>query len=560
MDLALLFSILFEVLGGLGIFLLGMKQMSEGMQEVAGDRLRRLIGYVTNNRFMACGVGTVVTSIIQSSSVTTVMVVGMINAGLMTLRQGIGVIFGANIGTTMTGWLLTLKISEYGLPMLGIAAFFYLFCKNDRIRFAAGAIMGLGMVFFGLELMSNGLHPIREMEGFKVWFSRFEPNSYFGVMKCVLVGAALTGIVQSSSATLGITMSLAFTGVISYPTAAALVLGENIGTTVTALLASIGTTRSARRAAYAHTLFNVLGVLWITSIFFLYIKFIPWLLHVDPAQTVYTNEGTCYPNVKIAIAATHSGFNIINTLLFLPFIAYMSRFLEQLVPEPKTPEKPHLKYLDIRMLDTPAIGIQQSLKEVHRMGESVAQMLRDMEQVLSNDKRDKERESRIFQLENDLDLVQRDIVEFLGGIMEGNISRDVAERVRRQLRMADEYESISDYIMTLLKLRLKLFDNELAISEQGKTELLDLHRQAAAYIDMINGSVVLGAGRILKEAQAQGAQITHLMKEYRSQHLNRVEAGEASPLKSLLFTDMLNAYRRIKDHGLNIAEVMAGEK
>ncbi|MBN1123990.1 MAG: Na/Pi cotransporter family protein [Sedimentisphaerales bacterium] len=560
MDWELTFTIIFQVLGGLGIFLLGMKQMSEGMQEVAGDRLRRLIGYVTNNRFLACGVGTTVTSIIQSSSVTTVMVVGMINAGLMTLRQGIGVIFGANIGTTMTGWLLTLKIADYGLPMLGIAAFFYLFSKNDRIRFTAGAIMGLGMVFFGLQLMSKGLHPIRGMEGFKEWFSRFEPNSYFGVMKCVLVGAILTGIVQSSSATLGITMSLAVTGVITYPTAAALVLGENIGTTVTALLASIGTTRVARRAAYAHTFFNVLGVLWITSLFFLYIKFIPWIMHIDPAQTIYTDEGTSYPNVKIAIAATHSGFNIINTLLFLPFIAYMTRFLEWLVPDPKTPEKPHLKYLDIRILDTPAIGIQQSQKEVHRMGDSVAQMLRDLEQVLTADKRKKELESRIFQTEHDLDLVQKDIVEFLGGIMEGNISHDVVDRVRRQLRISDEYESISDYVMNILKLRLKLYDNERQISEQGKTELLDLHRHVAAYIDMINGSVVLGTGRILKEAQVQGTEITHLMKEYRSSHLNRVEAGEASPLKSLIFTDMLNAYRRIKDHGLNIAEVMAGEK
>ena len=251
-DTMLLAKMAFDVVAGLGVFLLGMKYMSEGLQTIAGRRLRTMIGAATSNRFMGMAVGTGVTCLVQSSSVTTVMVVGFVNAGFMTLTQAIGVIMGANIGTTITGWIIALKIGKYGLPIMGVAALVFAFAKKDRLKFLAMAVMGVGMVFFGLELMKNGFKPIRGMEEFESWFSVFQANSYFGVLKCAAVGCILTMVVQSSSATLGITIGLASTGVIPFHTAAALVLGENIGTTITAYLASIGTTTNAKRAAYAH--------------------------------------------------------------------------------------------------------------------------------------------------------------------------------------------------------------------------------------------------------------------------------------------------------------------
>lgn len=554
MELDQVLKMAFEIIGGLGIFLMGMKYMSEGMQAVAGDKLRKLINAVTNNRLLACGVGTMVTCIIQSSSVTTVMVVGMVNAGIMNLTQAIGVILGANIGTTITGWILVLKIGKYGLPMLGVAAFFYLFSKRDRIRFTAGFFFGLGMVFFGLELMKNGFKPISAMEGFENWFSMFEPTSYFGVLKCVMVGAALTAIVQSSSATLGITIGLATAGVIGYPTAAALVLGENIGTTITAFLASLGTTRNARRAAYAHCLINIVGVLWITSIFFIYTKGVLAFVGADPS--VPMNEKM----MTAAIATTHTGFNIANALLFMPFVGLIAKMLQKIVPDTLVPEKPHLTYLDVRMLDAPAIGIEQSEKEINRMGECVVEMFKSLGKILESGEPDKEKEESIFEHERNLDLVQKEIVEFLTGIMEGTISTNDVTHARRQLRMADEYESISDYITNILKLKLKLRDIDEKISGEGQKEILDLHRKVGGFIDMVNGSVVLESADVLKEAEAQGHAITAVMKKHRSAHLNRVQGGIDSPLKSLIFTDILNAYRRIKDHALNIAEVVAGEK
>ncbi len=560
MDIELATKMIFGVVGGLGIFLLGMKNMSEGMQAVAGRRLRKLIDAVTNNRFMACGVGTIMTCLIQSSSVTTVMVVGMVNAGLMTLVQAIGVILGANIGTTITGWILVLKVGKYGLPLLGVSALFYLFSKRDRVRYTAALFLGLGMVFFGLQLMKGGFAPLKEMPEFLAWFSQFSPVGYLGVLRCCLIGAALTAIVQSSSATIGITMGLAFNGIIDFPTAAALVLGENIGTTITAYLASLGASSNAKRASFAHMFVNIIGVLWITLIFSFYIKAVVWFVGTDPATEIIADGTATYPFALKAIAATHTGFNVVNVIMFLPFISVLSKLLYRLVPEKKYEEKSHLTYLDVRMLDTPAISIEQSQKEILLMGKATADMLGLLKTVLAEQKPDEEREGQIFDYENNLDFIQKEVVEFLSNIMAGNIAHSVADACRRQLRMADEYESISDYITAVLKLNLKMRDANQQMSEQGHQELLDLHDQVAVYINFINDAVRQENKEVLSKARARGNNITRVMKECRASHLARVGTGTTTPLKSLIYTDMLNSYRRIKDHALNIAEVLAGEK
>ncbi|GMT42622.1 MAG: hypothetical protein IEMM0002_1033 [bacterium] len=224
----MLSKIVLQVTGGLGMFLLGMKYMSDGIQSFAGNQLRRLISAVTDNRLVALLVGVLFTCMVQSSSITTVMIVGLVNSGVMTLLQSLGVMMGANIGTTITGWILVLKIGKYGLPILGMASFFYLFSKNEKVRFYAMTIMGIGMIFFGLELMKNGFKPLRSSPGFIEWFSMFNAGTYFGIIKLALTGCLATLIIQSSSATLAITMGLASSGVIGFESAAALVLGENI--------------------------------------------------------------------------------------------------------------------------------------------------------------------------------------------------------------------------------------------------------------------------------------------------------------------------------------------
>lgn len=624
-------GIFLQVVGGLGIFLLGMKNMSEGMQAVAGERLRKLIRAVTNNRIMACGVGTVVTSIIQSSSITTVLTIGMVNAGLMTLTQSIGVNLGANIGTTITGWILVIDIGKYGLPLIGFAAFSYLFSKKDGLRFISLFAIGLGMVFFGLELMKAGFGPIKDMPAFEAWFSRFQPDSYIGVLKCVAVGAAVTAIVQSSSATLGITIALALTGAIDYRTSAALVLGENIGTTVTALLASFGTTTNAKRVAYAHVLFKVIGVIWITPIFFWYTDIVSHFVtrtqayrvqaivsenkdpdiadcaakldvceecifytngqgqHVNkdgkvldrnasyvlahdfrtaaansdmPDLAFHTSTGIEYRYAAIAIAFTHTGFNIVNTVVWLPFVGWIASLLTRLIPDKKVPEKPHLTYLNIRLLDAPSIGIQQSYKELIQMGQTCLSMLGVFKSFLTSEEFSQEKEDEIFQKENDLDLIQKEVVEFIGGIMTGSISHELMQEASGQIRIADELESISDYIQGLLKLRLKMRDSNLKFSEGGLADMVRLHGKVDQYLTAITEGIERedNSPEYFSEMQTKGLSITTQMKQCRSNHLKRVSDAIVSPQMSLIYTDMLTAYRRIKDHAFNIAEVLVGEK
>jgi phosphate:Na+ symporter len=384
-------------------------------------------------------------------------------------------------------------------------------------------------------------------------------------MKCVLVGTIVTGIVQSSLATIGVTMGLAFNGIIDYPTAAALVLGQNIGTTATALLASIGTSTNARRAAWAHTLFNVIGVLWITPIFFPYIGAIQSFVHWHSGLAVNTavtasNGIVTYPHTMEAIALTHTFFNVLNTIVFLPFVRPLANLLHYIVPEKEVPEKPRLTALDIRMFDAPALGIEQSRREILIMSSAVIQMMNSLKEVISSPNNQKEKTEQLFEKERELDVMQKEIIEFISATMSGNIPHDVAEESRRQLRMADEFESISDYITNILKLNLKLRQSGQKMSEEGLSAIIDLHNNVAEYLQLVNEATEKDDVNVLTPAESRGQSVTELMKRYRREHLARVSSGAVTPLKSLIYTDMLNAYRRIKDHGLNIAEVLAGEK
>lgn len=554
-------EMIFSLVGGLGIFLVGMKNMSEGLQSVAGDRLRQMISVVTDNRLLGVGVGVFVTCLVQSSSVTTVMVVGLVNSGFMTLVQAIGVIFGANIGTTITGWILTLRIGKYGLPLLGVAAMFFLFSKREKVRYAGLAVMGIGMVFFGLELMSNGFRPLRDVEGFRAWFYAFEATSYPGVLKCMLVGCILTMIVQSSSATLGITMSLAMTGVIRFETAAALVVGENVGTTITAWLVSLGVSTTAKRAAYAHIIFNMIGAFWISLLFLpFYLPLIRNIMGHDPNFMEIRNGEPFYPYILAAIAAVHTGFNVINTMIFIPLLNPLARLVTWMVPDKGIKETPHLRYIDSRLVNTPELGIVQSRKEMLFMAQSVDQMMEWLEKYLFGDENLDEWRGKIFRREEVLDHVQQEVVGFLGQLVSGQISHTVMDRARRQLRLVDEYESLSDYIVVEAKGMAKLRKNNVTLKPDAIQDLKALHSRTAAYINMIRQVVENDDTGCMPAASAEGAEVTRLMKECRRRHLALLTAHDLSPIESTVYMDMLNYYRRMRDHAFNIAEIIAREK
>jgi phosphate:Na+ symporter len=547
MTIQLFFKIIIQVIGGLGLFLLGMKHLSEGMQVATGNRLRKMLNAVTDNRIIACGVGTSITALVQSSSVTTVMVVSMVNAGLLNLRQAVGVIMGTNIGTTMTAWLVALNLMDYGLPLLGISALVYLFAKSDRVQYIAMVFVGLGMIFFGLELMKNGLKPLKELTAFSDLMAAFEPRNIPGLLKCILVGATLTAVIQSSSATVALTITLATTQAITFETAAALVLGENIGTTITAFLASLGTNTSARRAAYAHILFNVIGVSLLIPFFKFYLLFLNQLFSIT---------------IPIAsrIAFSHSFFNILIVTILLPLINPFTRLVDLLVPSKRIKEKSHLTYLDIHLYDSPALAIEQSHREIVLMGENIRKMMDWLRTALEEEHNNRILENKLFHREEIFDHIQKEIIVFIDKMLAGNLSHSVTTEARKQLRMADEYESISDYIISILKLKCKLRNNQLKFAPEGDEEMIILHDSIAAYLDLIQNAVHNKNREALSKIQSLSKRIVAQVKDIRAEHLSRLEQQKTTPLASLIFMDMLSAYRRIKDHGLNIAEALAGKK
>jgi phosphate:Na+ symporter len=556
---------LLAVVGGLGIFMLGMKHMSEGMQAVAGNSLRRMISLVTDKGLMATAAGTGVTLLVQSSTVTTVIVVGLVNAGLMQLHQAVGVILGANIGTTITGWILVLKIGKYGLPILGVAALIYLFARRDRPRFIAMAVMGMGMIFFGLELMKDGFAPMKDMPAFMEAFAWFRADTYPGVLKCVLAGCVLTLLVQSSSATLGITIGLAATGVIPFTTAAALVLGENIGTTVTVVIASVGATTNAKRTAWAHVLFNVCGVLWITAIFRWYVQLVAMLIErahdVNPIGLTLADARdpvTFAVVITAAIALTHTGFNVVNTILFLPFLRPYTRMLERLVPDPQYKEVARLKHLDARTVAAPVLGVEQSRGEVVQMGQGALKMIEWIRQIAFDGPRDERLIQKIFHREEVLDNVHREVIAFLTDLLDATVPHAIAAEGRRQLRIAHEYESLSDRLATVLRSYLRLRDQRLELDAGQKRGLRELHDQVEDLLGRVSEAYAQRRPLADADAQTANAAIQAKVRKLHEEQLQRMTDNPVHPSLSLIFASILTEYSRVRAHAMNIHEASAG--
>jgi phosphate:Na+ symporter len=562
----MLSSILINTAGGLGIFLLGLSQLSEGLQAVAGKRLRKIVAAVTNNRFIGIVTGAFVTGIVQSSSVVTVMVVGLVTAGVMTLRQAVNVIVGSNIGSTATAWfvvLLPTKLGDQCMIIIAVSTLFYLFSKKEKIRYTALASLGIGLVFFGLDLMSKGLSPLRSDPAFIEWFHLFDATTAWGVLKCVLMGAAVTGVIQSSAASAAISISLAYNGVISFETAVALVFGMNIGTTVTAWLAALTASTEARRAALAHTLFNCIGVVVLAPLFMLVI--VPYFYRTFPGMTQpeTTASGMVYPRITAPIALVHTGFNIINTCLFLPFLGLFTALVRWLVPGSVVTEQPHLTRLDPLKI-SPVIAVEQARQEVDRMATCTQRMLVDFREILMGAKKE-ELERGIFETEELLDALQHEVSDFLGKVMSAHLPLDVAYRARMLLRVADEYESVSDEVQALLKMMMRMRANNMTLSDEGKKEMLTLHDMCMVFAEKVTEAFRRGkalAPDILTNMHTQSHAISQHIKEVRAAQLQRLTDHEpnADPIKVVLLMDLLNVYRRLKEDCLNIGEAIIDER
>ncbi|MBT6326032.1 MAG: Na/Pi cotransporter family protein [Bdellovibrionales bacterium] len=545
------FKLIYSVLGGLGVFFYGMKTMSEALQSAAGDVIKNAINIITKNRFTSVAVGTVITMIVQSSSVTTVMVVGFVNAGLMNLTQAIGVIFGANIGTTITGWIISIKVSKYGLLFIGIGIFPLMFGKTNKVRQIGRVLFGVGMIFFGLKIMSGAFKPLRTMPEFLEAISYFSGQHYGSYFASIIVGCLLTMIIQSSSAMLGITIAMALSGVIQFHTAVALVLGENIGTTITALLASVGTNVNAKRAARAHAIFNMLGVCVIFSIFPYYIEFIDGLVPGDPN---FVNASGEFSNIAVHIASGHTFFNVLATLIFIPLLNPLSRIVVKITPDKNTKEQHHLVMLgDTRDL-IPATALSQVRAEINRMKGLVDKcfvLVRDL--LEGNVKSKTETVSKIRDYETIIDNQQKEITLFIVKLMTSPLSAEESAEGQTYMKVADELESVSDYLERITLYTRRDDFKDVLVGEAKEDFFKFFNEVEAFYEESSEGLMELGSID-LSVIHRKSEELRQKAARIRKRHLLRVSENVYKPLTALTYSDLIVALRKIRAHSENISE------
>lgn len=547
-----IFKILYTAFGGLGLFFFGMKSMSEGLQALGSNTIKKVIGSLTSNRVFAVLVGIVVTAIVQSSSVSTVMTLGFVNAGLMSLTQAVGIIFGANIGTTVTGWIISIKVGKYGLLLIALSVYPALYAKAPKWRYIGKAIMGIGMIFFGLELMSGAFKPLRTYPGFIDALHYFAGEGYVSILLSVLMGCLLTVIVQSSSAMLGITIALAVSGVIQYHTAAALVLGENIGTTITALLASVGGNINTKRAARAHACFNLFGVLVVLSFFPYFVAFVEWVI---PGAANLVNADGERPYIAYHIATGHSIFNITATLLFLPFLNKFTQIIVRLTPDTSEGSENHLTILGNSRNIVPATAIVQAQEELEKMKRVVDKMVNVTRSALENPNKDSSASEEIKHCEQLTDNMQREITVFLLQVMEKRLSTEQTAEIRRIIRIADELESVADYLDKIIS-NSDRFKDESTLSEEIKNEYFGIYDEVSRYYYNVAASIE-GEVKIDGVISAKTSdEVKSHIDEIREQNVARAANGAVAAESSLFYSDMVVSLRKIRAHVLNISQAL----
>ena len=560
-------AILPPLIGGLGIFLLGMKHLSEGLQATAGGGLRKFMAKATSHRIVGIGSGIVSTMIVQSSSIITVMLVGFVSTALMTLPQAFAVLIGANIGTTATIWIIAYAPDPQllGFLGLGLGGILYFFLRGERVHNLGLTVIGLGLVFLGLYFMSKGVSPIREDPEVAAMFTRLSAKSIPGVFAVAAVAMVFTAVVQSSAATIAIAMALAAQGLISYEVAIAVLFGANIGTTATGWIAAIGGTADARRTALSHTLSNLLGSLALIWFFPMFVKFGQALFqNWDVAETTFVSghEVKAFKHMMAPIAVTDTLFAVCRGLIFFPIVKPFCRLVERLVPQPED-EKPHLSALRFGAKISPVLACDQALLEVDFMKRSNLELLDCARKVLSGETEDDDGpEKHIVHREDILDNVQREVTEFLGSMMSKRLPRDVAERAQRLLRLTDELESVSDECAQVLKVVKRLRKQGQKMSEQSVALLLDVHDKVASFAADITPLIRSPRAPFdLEPLQKRSSEIHAYVRECRRIQLGRVGPEDpGSSIRVLGELDVINAYERIRAYYLNCAETLAGGK
>lgn len=538
-------ALLFGAFGGLGLFIFGMQLMAEGLQKAAGDKLRRILEVLTTNRFMAVITGIILTVAVQSSSTTTVMVVGFVNAGLMTLAQAVGTIFGANIGTTVTAFLVSLRgFNELALPAVAIGVVLSFFTKRKSSRYIGQAILGFGILFLGMNTMSSSLKVLRTVPQFLNFVASFGQTPILGV----IAGALFTVAVQSSSASTGVIVAMTLEGVLPLPSAIALVLGTNIGTCVTAMLASIGTNLTARRAAVSHVVFNFIGVVIFMFILRPFTQFV-----------IYITPNILDPNVLVArqVAYAHIVFNVTNTLIALPFINQFVKLITKLVPGEEVIIERGVKFIDRRMLNTPSIALGAAEKEVGRMGEISTKMITDSVNILLENRKDILKD--VEQREEVVDELEKEIAIFLAQLSSRGLTGEDSERLTMLLHAVNDIERIGDHSENIAILCATKIEEEVPFSDKARAEINDMYETVIKMTTKAIQAFKENNEELARQVIEEDDIVDELEKNLRKKHIERINLGKCNPTSGVIYLDILSNFERIGDHAVNIAQIVLGE-
>lgn len=546
------------LVGSLGLFLFGMKLMSESLQKVAGDKMRNILAAMTTNKTTRIITGVLVTAVIQSSSATTVMVVSFVNAGLMSLTQSVGVIMGANIGTTVTAWIISIlgfqiDISHIALPLIGIS-FPLLFSKVHRYKFTGELITGFALLFIGLGYLKDSVPTINDNPQILEFIKNYTNLGLLSTIIFVAIGTLITIIIQSSSATMALTLVMCSNGWISFESAAAMVLGENIGTTITANIAAMVANVSAKRAARSHFIFNVFGVVWVVALFHPFLKFISLILTSTGASSPFFSIAS----IPIGLSLFHTVFNITNTLFLVNFTGLIVKVVTKMVPAKDDEEENfRLKHLEIGLLSTSELSLLQAKKEIITYARRTNKMFSFVRELFkeTNGKNFEKILNRIVKYEEISDRVELEIATYLTQVAEGDLSEEGSRRVHAMLKVISNMESIADSSYNLAKTLDRKRQNNIWFPQELRNNINGIFDKVDdAFVVMVE-NLEFGYGKIsLDKANKIEQQINQSRNMLREEHIQNVESNKYKYLAGVIYNDLFSESEKLADYIINVSE------
>ena len=522
------FKLVIEVLGGLALFIFGINSLSNSLKKITSNKPKTVINTLTKKSWSTVLIGTFTTMIIQSSSATSVMAVGFVNAGLLTLRQAIGIIMGANIGTTITAQIVSFKIDMLAYPIIIIGFLIHFLSRRRRYKNIGMTIIGLGLLFLGMTVMKGALDPLKDNEIFKNFLLNFSRNPFYGI----LAGLGLTALLQSSSATIGLLIALASQGLMPIEAAIPILIGDNIGTCSTALISSIGATVTAKRTAFSHLIFNILG----TAVFVILL----YAFRLQPLIISLTGE-----SVPRQIANIHTTFNVVTTIILFPMIGLFEKVVLKFIPGKDITVHKNALYLDSRLIDTPSLSLDQAKKELLRVTKIAQTMLNLSFERLH--KKDTIIEKKLLDRESAVDSITEDIVRYLTRVSQKSLSSRLSNKLTNLFHIAYITERAADHAESILYLMLMKEENNMTFSKIAFQELESTHDKVDHLFNILISGMENNNLEKLKQCEKIESEIDLMVKEIRTNHLKRLQNGKCTALPGVIFSDIILHLERIGD-------------